>query len=69
MIVLCNNYKCEHYRSEIDKIDKTNCRIFMWDEIENCPESIIECAKNTEQQVQVDSVKRFPYGDGGTKEE
>ena len=24
---------------------------------------------NTQQQVQADSVKRFPYGDGGTKEE
>lgn len=54
MIVLCVNRNCEHYRDEVCKIDKTNCRIFMWDEIENCPESIIEGAKNTEQVIQPD---------------
>ena len=54
MIVLCSNHKCEHYRIETDKIDETNCRIFMWDEIENCPESIIEGAKNTEQLIPPD---------------
>lgn len=51
MIVVCSNKECEHFRDEVDKLDETNCRIFMWDEIENCPESIIEDAKNTEQQV------------------
>ena len=52
MLVLCVNKKCIHCRDEVCKIDETNCRIFMWDEIENCPGSIIEGAKNTEQQVQ-----------------
>lgn len=49
MFVLCTNRKCEFYRDEVCKIDETNCRIFMWDEIENCPESIIEEPKNTEE--------------------
>lgn len=45
MIVICANNKCKHHRDEICKIDESNCRIFMWNEIENCPESIVENEK------------------------
>lgn len=41
-VVVCMNKKCEYYRDEVDKIDRTNCRIKMWDEVPYCKEFIIE---------------------------
>ena len=45
---------CEYNRDEICPSDETNCRIFMWDEIENCPESVVECGKTTDAQPKED---------------
>ena len=41
-VVKCLNTKCEYHRDEICPVDSTDCRIKMWDEIADCPESILE---------------------------
>jgi hypothetical protein len=42
MIILCQNTKCIHHGDDLQKLDDTNCRTLMWDEIDDCPESISE---------------------------
>ena len=41
-IVICLNKNCEYIRDEVCPIDESNCRIKMWDEVSDCPESIVE---------------------------